>query len=124
MCSSDLSEGAWELSVDSRRCLWAGGDFVQGATTADWLGGFARFCPSDSTAPRKPTRFAHSGMQLTWAQSVDNSGVRPTYEILRNDRVVATTTRLSYVATTRGRWFVRAVDRAGNRSISSSVIAL
>lgn len=122
--TAETSEGGWELAVDSEKCLWVGGDFIEGATSADWLGGFARLCPSDSTAPRKPTRFDHSGMRLTWAASVDNSGVRPTYEILRNDRVVATTTGTSYLAPGSGRWFVRAVDRAGNRSVSSSVIAL
>ncbi len=38
-------DGAWQLTVDSTGCLWAGGDFTH-AGGGMWLGGFAKFCTS------------------------------------------------------------------------------
>ncbi|MFN0285007.1 MAG: delta-60 repeat domain-containing protein [Kineosporiaceae bacterium] len=38
-----LGDGAWQLFVDSRGCLWAGGDFTH-ASGSRWLGGFTKFC--------------------------------------------------------------------------------
>ena len=37
------------------------------ATTYDWLGGFARFCARDTTAPSTPTNFAVHGKTSSWS---------------------------------------------------------
>ncbi len=110
--------GVWELALDSRQCLWAGGDIVHGATTADWLGGFARFCPGDITPPTTPGALTIGGGKLWWPRSHDNGGA-PSYEVLRNDRVVAVTASNRIVPPGHGVYFVRAIDAAGNRSATT-----
>jgi hypothetical protein len=118
-------EGVWAVAFDSHSCVWAAGDMVRGAFkngAFDWLGGFARFCPRDITAPTKPTNFKHQGSTLTWTPSTDNSGAAPSYEIIRNDRVIATTLMHSFTAPGSGRYFVRAIDTTGNRSASTAVL--
>ncbi len=43
-------DGAWTATGDSFGCLWVGGDFHVGGVdhgTSRWLGGIARFCPTD-----------------------------------------------------------------------------
>ncbi len=118
------AEGGWELLGDTAGCLWVGADVIQGARPTDWLGGFARFCPPDTTAPSQPSRRgAKSGPRIFWIGSTDDSHVAPNYEILRNDRVIAvvSSTTRSYNVPGRGHYFVRAIDRAGNRSASTSV---
>ena len=62
-------------------------------------------------------------MKLTWGAANDNSG-SVSYQILRNDRVVATTTGTSITVPKGGenRFFVRAVDAAGNLSASSPAV--
>ena len=55
---TENGEGAWALFVDSTKCLWAGGDFNRGSfdgSVARYVGGFAKFCPGDSTPPAPPT---------------------------------------------------------------------
>ncbi|HEY1739079.1 MAG TPA: hypothetical protein VGI86_10230, partial [Acidimicrobiia bacterium] len=124
---STNGEGIWALTVDSSGCVWAAGDIVRGAfhnNAYDWLSGFARLCSRDSTAPTKPTGFAKSGSTLSWKVSTDNSGVAPTYEVIRNDRVIATTGKHSFAAPGSGRYFVRAIDATGNRSASTTVLTV
>src|SRR5690606_6728478 len=52
-------EGIWAIDRDERSCLWVGGDLDRGGysgnAATDYLGGFARFCPADATAPTAPT---------------------------------------------------------------------
>ncbi len=119
-------EGVWGLTLDSDNCLWAAGDMVRGAYhkgVADWLGGFARFCSRDTTAPSVPTNFqVLSGNTLYWKPSTDDSGVAPGYEVIRDDRVIATTLRHSYPLPGAGRYFVRAIDATGNRSATTTVL--
>ena len=117
-------EGGWEVTADTAGCLWVGGDIVQGAG-GSWLGGFARFCPGDTSAPTTPTNFAASGpTTLRWGTSTDASGFAPKYEIIRNDRVIAvvSSTVRSYTVPAAGRYYVRAIDRAGNRSATTAAI--
>ncbi len=119
-------EGVWGLTLDSYDCLWAAGDMVRGALhngTYDWLGGFARFCPRDNVAPTTPKGLTAHSTTLSWTASTDNSGA-PQYEVIRNDRVIATTSALSYTAPGSGRYFVRAVDANGNRSASTTVVTI
>jgi trimeric autotransporter adhesin len=124
--------GVWASFRDSAGVLWAGGDIessLRSNQVNQWSGGFARFATSDSTAPTTPTNpvvtpIDATTAQLTWSASTDDRAVTG-YEVLLNNKVVATTTSRSYqapVTTTTSRYFVRAVDAAGNRSKSTAVL--
>lgn len=121
--------GAWALQVASDGTLWAGGSFdsaVRENGSNQWVGGFVRFAQRPHTAPGKPSAPA---VQLTddvaavsWTKG-STSGA--TYEVLRNDRVVALTTGSSANipdSDADDRFFVRASDGNGNRSASTSVV--
>ncbi len=123
-------EGIWAIEPDVRGCLWVGGDLNRGAysgnAATDWLGGFARFCPLDSTAPTTPGSFAVASTgisrKLTWTAASDAVGVT-NYDVIRNDRVIATLngSTLTYTdpsAPAGTKYTVRAVDARGNRSAS------
>ncbi|MEO6501468.1 MAG: fibrinogen-like YCDxxxxGGGW domain-containing protein, partial [Jatrophihabitantaceae bacterium] len=125
--------GGWELTPDSNGCMWFGGDFKQGSyqgTGYQWLGGFGKFCPRDSVAPTTPTNLRSStdptGLKLAWNAATDNAGtVR--YELMRDDRVIISTTGLSYIDTTGSvpaDYWVRAVDSNGNRSATSAKLSV
>ena len=122
--------GGWELTADSNGCLWFGGDYSQGSylTSAyQWLGGFGKICPRDSTAPTVPSaltaKASATGVKLTWTAATDDSGVAPTYEVLRGDRVIATTTSATFTDTTPvypAKYWVRAIDGSANRSATTA----
>lgn len=121
--------GVWAAFVDSRGILWAGGDLVSSSTstgTSQWSGGYARFAPADATAPATPAGFAVSSAEgtdnLTWSAS---AGTPDSYHVLRNDRVIATTTgtSISLPAADGSRYAVRAADAAGNYSATTAVKA-
>ncbi|WP_283139099.1 fibrinogen-like YCDxxxxGGGW domain-containing protein [Rhizohabitans arisaemae] len=121
---SRAGNGPWELVTDDNGCLWFGGDMNRGAG-GSWLGGFGRLCGTDSTAPGKPGDLRLSGTALTWSPATDNSGpVR--YEVLKDDRVIATVTGTSYTveAGATGRYLVRAIDGSGNRSATVAAAAV
>ena len=94
---SAYTEGAWELHTDVDGCLWFGGDFLGGpfiGGTRQYLEGFSKFCPDDSTVPsvpRTPTAsgVTGGGVQVRWASSTDDRAGFIGYEVLRNDRVVS-----------------------------------
>ncbi|HEY1740424.1 MAG TPA: fibrinogen-like YCDxxxxGGGW domain-containing protein [Acidimicrobiia bacterium] len=124
---SSAGEGIWGITLDSYGCVWAAGDIVRGAVhngAYDWLGGFARFCSRDTSAPTAPKNVKAAGTTLSWGASTDNSGAAPQYEVIRNDRVITTTTTTNFVVPGPGRYFVRAVDAAGNRSASTLVTTI
>ncbi|MCC3266585.1 fibrinogen-like YCDxxxxGGGW domain-containing protein [Arthrobacter gengyunqii] len=119
--------GVWAALVDSRGVLWAGGDLVSSSTsggTSQWSGGYARFLPADSAAPEVPGGFAVASSAgtdtLTWSAA---AGTPASYQVLRNDRVIASTTATSFSlpATGAARYFVRAADAAGNYSATTAV---
>ncbi len=122
----------WASAVDGNGTLWAGGDLTRAATPSSqskWAGGFARFPQTDSAAPSAPTDLTKSldgatTVRLAWGASTDNGG-NVSYQVLRNDRVIATTSTRSAVVPKDGenRYFIRAVDPAGNLSASTPVIA-
>ncbi|MEU3330847.1 fibrinogen-like YCDxxxxGGGW domain-containing protein [Glutamicibacter creatinolyticus] len=120
--------GIWGNFVDSRGVLWSGGDLVSSVRadgSGQWSGGFARFAPNDSTAPSTPAgvKAVSDGNTdtLSWTAS---SGSPGGYQILRGDRTIATTkaTSIEVDHLDGARYFVRAVDEAGNRSASSKVV--
>jgi hypothetical protein len=127
-------EGVWAIDRDARGCLWVGGDLNRGAysgnAATDWLGGFARFCAEDSTAPSAPFNLtaatAGSGVKLDWNASTDASGT-VSYDVYRDDRVIATVYGRTYTdpsVTGVHRYTVRAVDARGNRSASPAPLSV
>jgi hypothetical protein len=125
-------EGAWELLVDTAGCLWIGGDFIGGSVIngrRNYAAGFMRNCPVDSVAPATPTAgrvvATRKTRRVTWAPVRDDRGGPVVYEVLRHDRVVARTTSTAWTDTdmrSKARYFVRAVDQAGNRSATTRVL--
>lgn len=122
--------GIWATFTDSNGTLWAGGDIdhsVRAGEVNQWAGGFTRFAPRDSSAPTPPggysTAVSGDTATLSWNASSDNRAVTA-YEIIRGNRVIASQTGRSYtvpVTADATRYFVRAVDAAGNRSASTAV---
>lgn len=121
--------GAWALLVASDGTLWAGGTMttaVKENGANQWVGGFVRFAVRPHTAPARPTGLAATpsgaNARLTWSSSAPAG---TTYEVLRNDRIVATTTAKDVTvpgATTSDRYVVRSADSWGNRSASTAVV--
>ena len=127
-------DGIWTIDKDARGCLWVGGDLNRGSysgnAATDWLGGFARFCQEDATAPTTPTNFtavaSGSGVRLDWGASTDASGT-VSYDIYKNDRAIATVFGRTYTdpdVTGSHRYTVRATDARGNRSASPAPISV
>ena len=126
--------GAWALFRDSVGTLWAGGDFsssVRVGGISQWSGGFIRFRARDVKAPTSPTVLtgvpaANSTVTLSWGAATDDRGsVR--YEVIRGNRVVATTSARTInvpAESSPTRYFVRAIDLAGNRSASTGVFVV
>ncbi|MET0932857.1 MAG: fibrinogen-like YCDxxxxGGGW domain-containing protein, partial [Mycetocola sp.] len=125
--------GAWALFTDSLGRLWTGGDFIRSVRAGgvnQWSGGFIRFAPRDAQAPSRPgtltdTTVNATSARLDWGVSTDDRAVTG-YEVLRENKVVAVTTAATRTATVpiEGadvRYFVRAVDAAGNRSATTAV---
>lgn len=123
--------GTWALLTDSTGKTWMGGDFTgarKSSTVAQWVGGFARFPRNDSSAPAAPSNLQAAAtdtqVALSWTGSNDDSG-SVTYQVLRDDRVVAVTTATSAMlppAPADARYFVRAADKAGNVSASTTAV--
>lgn len=124
--------GSWALMVDSSGTLWIGGDYnysYRSGFVSQWSGGFVRFAPIDTDPPSTPTNFSGepagaSEVKLSWTAS---NGDPTTYEVLRDDRVVASTTSTSITidsGTAESKYFVRAVDAAGNRSASTKALTV
>jgi len=123
-------QGPWALRKDPDGCLWFGGDLIQGSykgSSYQWLGAFGKLCPRDTTAPTAPASLTASvatggtAVSLSWGAAADASAV--SYEILRDDRVVATTTGRTWTDTEPrlpSTYWVRAVDAGGNRSASTA----
>jgi hypothetical protein len=120
--------GVWSLKVASNGDLWAGGSLTSAVRengSNQWVGGFARFDERPHTAPDAPSNLSvdltGDTATVDW-NSGSTSGV--TYEVLRNDRVVALSTGSSVDvpdSDADDRFFVRASDDEGNRSASTSV---
>ncbi len=125
--SSRRKTGAWALTTDTNGNLWAGGDFILSftdSTHSQWNGGFARYDKRDNVAPEAPTFLRTSSatastVTLTWEGVSD----AVSYEILRDDRAIGSTQSTSIEVPRGGenRFFVRAVDAAGNRSATTAV---
>jgi hypothetical protein len=123
--------GSWALFIDSTGKLWTGGDY-SGSTkvgfVSQWSGGFVRFPLNDHASPTTPSGLSvsagTSGDAVSWSGSTDNSG-SVSYQVLRNDRVVAVTsgTGVTLPSAPAGtKYFVRAADAAGNWSASTAAV--
>ena len=66
------------------------------------------------------------GVRLTWAAGTDDVAGPLTYEVLRNDRVLASGIKTLTYSDTTGKstdtYVVRTVDAAGNRSRSTVLL--
>ncbi|MGQ2910544.1 fibrinogen-like YCDxxxxGGGW domain-containing protein [Aeromicrobium sp.] len=121
--------GVWAATVAKDGTLWAGGSIqtsVKDGGGNQFSGGFARFAQRPATAPSAPSEakavVEGSSATVSWKAGSTN-GV--TYEVLRNDRVVATTTSTTVSvpgSTSADRFFVRASDGQGNWSASTVVV--
>lgn len=119
--------GVWALNVAKDGTLWAGGTLTSSVKENGqngWVGGFVRYAPRPNIAPvavnNVKVELDGSDANVTFDSSASGS---VTYEILRNDRVVATTTSKHVTipgSLSTDRFFVRSVDSWGNRSASSA----
>ncbi|MET0928184.1 MAG: fibrinogen-like YCDxxxxGGGW domain-containing protein [Aeromicrobium sp.] len=128
--TSRASEGPWAVMSAADGTLWAGGDYLAGVGADGalrWTGGFIRYPMRAHTPPTAP-----SGLSVSLSGATAQLGWRPSstggvsYEVIRNDRVVAVTgpgaTSVAVPDSAAGdRWFVRASDGSGNRSASTPV---
>jgi len=133
--TSRTGQGVWAIGADSTNVLWVGGDLQTVATSTKqsaFAGGFARFALNDSTAPTVPTSLAATAtsattVTLSWKKSTDAGGGTH-YEVLRDDRTVAftsdNTTTLTVPLGGSNRFFVRAIDNAGNWSATTPVLTV
>ena len=123
--SSLRSTGAWALEMGDDGALWVGGDFnfsYTSKTAGQWSGSWVRMPARSATAPAVPANLrAADGnakeVTLKWS-SVPGA---ESYDILRDDRTVATTTSTSITVPLGGnnRFFVRAVASDGLRGAST-----
>ncbi|MEI7055303.1 fibrinogen-like YCDxxxxGGGW domain-containing protein [Nocardioides sp. CCNWLW239] len=120
--------GVWATLIDSDGTMWVGGDLTHASRdtiTKRWTGGFARFAPADAAAPVAPSglKVVSDGTtdSLSWTGSPER-GV--TYQVLRNDRPVATTAASTHTvpAVDGAAYAVRAIDAAGNASASTAMV--
>jgi hypothetical protein len=127
--------GAWAMDFDSKGNLWVGGDYatsIRSGYVNQWSGGFMRYAPRDATAPTSPSNLTSTSIdpntfKLSWTGSTDNASGALTYEVIEGNRVIATTTSTSATVSRLSgtqRYFVRAVDVAGNRSASTSALSV
>ncbi|MFI8413673.1 PKD domain-containing protein [Paeniglutamicibacter gangotriensis] len=124
-----LGSGPWASLVNDEGTLWVGGDITTVSADSSqgrWAGGFARFPKLDSQAPSTPSNPSLSADQtdtvrLSWGASSDSGGAVG-YQVLRDDRVIATTTSRALTVPKGGenRFFVRASDASGNLSATTS----
>jgi hypothetical protein len=123
--------GPFAMTVDTNECLWFGGDLRRGSwlgSDYQWLGGFGKVCGRDSAPPTVPGPLSvtatQGGTLLSWGASNDTSG-NVQYEVLRDDRVVATVDDTSWIGSSLGlaEYWVRAIDAEGNRSASTTGVS-
>lgn len=126
--------GGWATAVAPDGTVWSGGDFVSGRVQGGrgaWTGAFLRFGYTDGVAPNAPTNLRASSTTGTTANIVWNApaggvGSGGSYQIIRDDRVIASTTSTSISVPLSGeqRYFVRAMDKAGNVGASTPVLTI
>lgn len=133
--STRAGSGPWAVAVgQTDETVWVGGDITGGRTTGSstsWLGGFARYPQADVSAPNTPGNFRTTNVTsttatLAWAAPAGGIGTGGRYQVLRDDRVIAEVTGTSVTVPLGGerRYFVRAMDAAGNISASTPVLQL
>ncbi|MFC6234442.1 PKD domain-containing protein [Leucobacter soli] len=131
--NSRLGSGGWASAAAPDGTIWTGGDFTRARLSngsSGWTGAFVRFGLSDSTAPNTPvnlrtTAVTSTTVSLAWGAPSGGLG-GGAYQVLRDNRVIATTTSTSITVPLDGerRYFVRAADSTGNVSASSPVLTV
>lgn len=126
--------GVWAIQADSNGNVWMGGDLESAQTDQGgrFSGGFARFPTVDATPPPTPSNFRMTSqsattVSLAWS-TVSDAGGGVRYQILLDDRPIAATPNNHGSITVpkggAGRYFVRAVDAAGNVGASTRVLVV
>lgn len=119
--------GVWALQVANDGTLWAGGTLTSSVKENGqngWVGGFVRYAARPHVAPDGVSKVKVELDGSDASVSFDSAASSPvTYEILRNDRVVATTASKGVTvpgSLVTDRFFVRVADSWGNRSASTA----
>ncbi|MFJ3031531.1 fibrinogen-like YCDxxxxGGGW domain-containing protein [Rothia terrae] len=127
MLTGQYGNGIWESFVDSTGVLWVGGDISKtlGASGTQDTVGFARYAPRDITPAAAPNNLTvttdGTTDKLQWQSGTAG---KTAYQVLRNDRVIATVTNGTAFEVPHvdgARYFVRSVDQAGNYSATTPV---
>ncbi len=126
-----LTQGVWAMTTDSLGNLWVGGDLTRSAKPSgamQFSGGFATYAPRDVEPPASPTNGKVVRKDGTDTVTWTGAAGAKTYQVIRNDRVVATvpvgTGTATVPATQAARYFVRAADAAGNLSASTPLLTI
>ncbi|MFT4225559.1 PKD domain-containing protein [Micropruina sp.] len=132
--TSRTGEAGWATAVAPDGTIWAGGDFTRARVQSGggaWTGAFVRFGYTDGAAPNIPTNFRSTATTsttatLAWSAPSGGVGNGGSYQVLRDNKVIASTTSTSITVPLGGerRYFVRAADRAGNISASTAVVTV
>lgn len=119
--------GIWAIKIANDGTVWTGGSLTTAVNESgrnQWNGGFARFGIRDHEAPAKPSDLTASVVDGEATVNWSGASGAQAYEVLRNDRPVATVTATTATipdSEDGDRFFVRAVDQGGNRSASTAV---
>ncbi len=113
--------GAWGLFVDSRACVYVGGDYNR-TDAGNWIGGFGRFC-NPVTAPTGLTTFsANRVAYVRWTAPASQLPITR-YRVSRGTTFLFETTSTSFAdaGATVGStvsYRIEAVDASGRRSVA------
>lgn len=113
--------GAWALFVDSRQCVYVGGDYNRTAAGL-WIGGFGRFCNPVTASAAVSAFSANRNAYISWTATGAQLPVAR-YDVYRGTTLVGSTASTSLVDTgaTVGsgvQYRVETVDASGRRSVA------
>jgi hypothetical protein len=124
---SPSTYGIWAIHVDSRGCLYLGGNFSS-TSTGEWVRSFARFCNPVAQPNALTATGTSTGARVTWQAATSQLPILR-YKMYRNGVFAGDTTGLSYgfpalpLGSTQ-EFTVRAQDVTGRLSAPLSAIAI